>query len=244
MKFLVGFISLCLTVIAIVYIVHAPKSPREDPERFGILTVSASHSKSFSPTNIRYALRFEKRGTEKGALIEANHKASVELVEFVKTLNIPTDSVSVKQFSLEKAWKWENNKRISDGFEISQNISVNMPNPAKVSEFIEGIAMIQDLEIIQSTPELSSATEKKNDVYRAAVKEAVEKAKTLAEASGKNLGKVLSISDENSSVNPFENDVYYEGAVALGGARKMGKFAMPEQKIEIGASVTMKFNLK
>ncbi len=245
MKLLAGFISLCLTIIAIVYIVHSPKEPRKiSTDDFGILTVSASHSKSFSPTNIRYVLRFEKRGAEKGALIEANQAASAELVEFVKTLNIPTDSVTVKRFSLEKAWKWENNKRIPDGFEISQNIIVNLPEPSKVSEFIEGVATIRDLEIIQSTPELSSATEKKNDVYRAAVKEATDKAKALAKASDKKLGKVLAIGDENSSMNTFENAVYYDGAVALGGVRKMSRAAAPEQKIEISASVTMKFKLK
>lgn len=244
MKLLAGFISLCLTIIAIVYIIHAPKAPRKAVDDFGILTVSAAQSKSFSPTNIRYALRFEKRGAEKSALIEANQASSAKLVEFTKTLNIPTDSVTVKQFSLEKAWKWENNKRIPDGFEISQNIIVNLPEPSKVSEFIEGVSMIQDLEIIQSTPELSSAAEKKNDVYRSAVKEATDKAKALAEASGKKLGKVLAIGDENSSVNTFENAVYYEGAVALGGARKMSRAAVPEQKIEISASVTMKFKLK
>lgn len=245
MKLLAGFISLCLTVIAIVYIVHAPKEPRKiSTDDCGILTVSAAQSKSFSPTNIRYILRFEKRGAEKGALIEANHAANAELVEFVTTLGVPADSVTVKQFSLEKAWKWENNKRIPDGFEISQNIIVNLPEPSKVSEFIEGVAMIRDLEITQSSPELSYAAEKKNDVYRAAVKEATEKAKALAEASGKKLGRVLVIGDENSSVNTFENAVYYDGAVALGSARKMSKAAIPEQKIEISASVTMKFKLK
>lgn len=245
MKLLAGFIALCLTIIAVVYIVHTPKAPRKiSSDDSGILTVSAAHSKSFSPTNIRYALRYEKRGAEKSALIEANIAASAELVEFAKTLGVPTDSVSVKQFSLEKAWKWENNKRIPDGFEISQDISVNLTDPSKVSEFIEGIAMIRDLEITQSIPELSSATEKKNEVYRAAVKEATEKAKALAEASEKKLGKVLSIGDENSSMNTFETAVYYDGANMLGGARKMSRAAIPEQKIEISASVTMKFKLQ
>ncbi len=244
MKLLVGFISLCLTVIAIVYIVHAPKAPRKAPERFGVLTVSASQSKSFSPTNIRYALRFEKRGTEKGTLIEANHAASSELVELVKTLGVPADSVTIRQFSLEKAWKWEDSKRIPDGFEISQNIAVNLPDPAKVPAFIEGVAAIRDVEITQSTPELSSAAERKNEVYRDAVKEATEKAKALAKASKGTLGKVLSIGDENFSTNSFGNATDYGEAAMLGGARKMSGTAVPAQKIEIGASVTMKFQLK
>ncbi len=244
MKFLVGFISLCLTIIAIVYIVHAPKAPRGAPERFAVLTVSASHSKSFGPTNIRYELRFEKRGAEKGALVEANLGANAALVEFAKTLDIPKDSVSAKRFSLEKAWKWENNKRIPDGFEISQNISIDLPDPDKAPAFVEGIAAIQDMEIIQVTPVLSDASEKKNEVYRTAVKEATEKAKVLAEASERKLGKTLSISDEISSTNPFENTAYYDGAPMLGGSRKMVGASIPEQKIEIGASVTMKFQLK
>ncbi len=244
MKLLVGFISLCLTVIAIVYIVHAPKAPRKAPERFGVLTVSASQSKSFSPTNIRYALRFEKRGTEKGTLIEANHVASSELVELVKTLGVPADSVTIRQFSLEKAWKWEDSKRIPDGFEISQNIAVNLPDPAKVPAFIEGVAAIRDVEITQSTPELSSAAERKNEVYRDAVKEATEKAKALAKASKGTLGKVLSIGDENFSTNSFGNATDYGEAAMLGGTRKMSGTADPAQKIEIGASVTMKFQLK
>lgn len=244
MKFLVGFISLCLTVIAIVYIVHAPKAPHKAPERFAVLTVSASHAKSFSPTNIQYTLRFEKRGTEKGALVEANLAASAALVEFAKTLDIPKDSVSAQRFSLEKAWKWEDSKRIPDGFEISQNITVNLPDPDKASDFIEGVAAIRDVEIIQATPVLSNASERKNEVYRTAVKEATEKAKALSEASRKKLGKVLSISDESSSASSFENAAYLDESAMLSGSRKMAGTATPEQKIEIGASVTMKFQLK
>lgn len=245
MKLLAGFISLCLTVIAVVYIVHEPKAPAEKPsaER-GVLTVSATRSKSFSPTNIRYALRFEKRGPEKGALIEANGRANEELLAFVKTLGIPSDSVTGKRFALEKSWNWENGKRIPDGFEISQNISVNLPDPSKVSVFIEGIAAIRDVEIVHSTAELARESEKRNEVYRDAVREATEKAKVLAKATGKKLGKVLLLADENSQASVFESAVYYDNAVALGSSRKMAKAQMPEQKIEIGATVTMKFELR
>lgn len=245
MKLLAGFISLCLTIVAVVYIVHTPKTiPEKSAGERGVLTVSAAKSKNFSPTNIRYELRFEKRGPKKSALIEASGRAGGELLEFVKTLGISSDSVTAKRFSLEKSWKWENNKRLPDGFEISQSFSVNLPDPSKVPVFIEGVAAIQDLEIVRSTAELAQETEKRNEVYREAVNEATEKAKILAEAAGKKLGKILLIADENSQATVFESAVYYDNAVALGGSRKMAKTQMPEQKIEIGAGVSMKFELK
>lgn len=237
MKFLIA--SLCLTIVAIVYIQHQPLREKLQPE---MLTVSASHSESFSPTGIRFSLQFEKHGPEKNVLTESCQKANEKLAEFVSTLSIPADSITAKKFSLEKAWIWEDNRRKPDGFEISQNISVHIPVPSKATEFIEGIATIPDLEIIQSTPELDSESETQNAVYQKAVEKAFAKAKNLAKVSGRELGKVIFISDENSS-SYAEGAFYANDAVALGASRSI-KHSMPEQKIRIDASVSMKFELK
>lgn len=242
MKLLAGFLALCLTVIAIVYICHMPpRGACEPPRQQGMVTVSASHSESFSPSGIRFSLRFEKRGADKNLLTSFCQKADDNLAEFVSTLNIPADSISAKRFSLEKAWTWENNRRKPDGFEISQNISVHIPDPRKATEFIEGIATIPDLEIAGSTPELDRETETKNAVYQKAVEKARAKAENLAKASGRKLGKVIFVSDENSA-SYAEGAFYANDAVALGASRS--KRSMPEQKIRIDASVSMKFELK
>lgn len=244
MKLLLGFISLCITVVAVVWIVHSPVQnfppKRENPG--GTVTVFASHVEAFSPSVIRFSLRYQKRGLEKGSLVEANSKTNAALVEFVRTLGVSADSVIGKKFSIEKAWKWEDGKRVQLGFEISQNILVNLPDPSRMTDFISGIAQIPDLEISDSNSEIADAAEKRNGVYRKAVLKATEKAKAIAKASGKRLGEVLYVGDEQTTENAVEGVGLYDNAVTLGGARS-ARF-MPEPKIDIGAGVTMKFRLK
>lgn len=243
MKFLIAFITFCLTVIAVVYILHSTPTSEttEAKSKVGSISVSASHSEVYSPSSVVVSLYFNSRNSEKNILVEASKKRIAELVEFASTLNIPQDSITAQQFSLEKAWTWENNKRKSDGFEISQRISVRISDPQKISRFIEGIATIPDMEIRNVSPVLANENEKKNDVYKTAVEEATQKAKSLAKASGKKLGKVLFVSDGSASTDNFD----MIETTALGASAMMRKNSvMSEQKIQISASVLMQFELK
>ena len=245
MKFLAAFITFCITTVAIVYIVHStPKatpsfSKRSAPSE---VIVSASHSKTYSPSGILISLNYNARNQSKEYLIQASGESVGKLVEFASTLNIPHDSIVAQRFSLEKAWTWENNKRHPDGFEISQNIAVHLSEPQKLSKFIEGIATIADLSVSNVTPVLNDESQKRIEVYQIAIDEAKSKANALAKASGKKLGKVLFVSD-GSGEGP---NAYSDGVVLAAGsfARNSKMAAIPEQKIQIDASVLMKFELK
>ncbi|MCK9182702.1 MAG: SIMPL domain-containing protein [Fibrobacteraceae bacterium] len=252
MKILIGFITLCFTITAIVFITSREPgtSINESGDvqtKSGIITVSALHDENFDPTEIVYMVSFKKRDQSKTALTESLKIATGKLVEFSSTLNISKDSISANNFSLEKAWKWVNNRNVPDGFEISQSFRVVLSHPEKSTEFIEGIANIGDLEIQNSYSQLSSYKEKRNAIYETAIKDAKEKASAIAKASGRSVGRVLFIADESAPSSYYvANDEYASmgrGAMLMN-AKMEAPRAIINQKINIGVSVTMKFEIK
>lgn len=252
MKILIGFITLCFTITAIVFITSREPgtSINESGDvqtKSGIITVSASHDENFDPTEIVYTVFFKKRAPSKTALTEALKTATRKLVEFSSTLDIPRDSISANNFSLEKAWKWVSNRNVPDGYEVSQSFRVVLSHPENSTEFIEGIANIGDLEIENSYSQLSSYKEKRNAIYETAIKDAKEKATAIARASGRSIGRVLFVADGSAPSNYYAvNDEY--ASMGSGGMlmnAKMGtQRAIINQKINIGVSVTMKFEIK
>ncbi len=248
MKWLIAFIAACITLIAIVYIIWGRNAytPSVETQSDSTVKVSASHTETFSPDEIIVLLRVNLTGPDRNQLL-TKLKTSVEgLTEFAESLNIPKDSLVISDFSLDKSWSWFKGKRSFNGFELSQNIKVTLPDPSKVSRFSEGLSTIADVEILSMQPMVRNQEEKENQILKTATQKAKKKAELLAKASGEDLGEVQMISDEpiieNFAPVSFRSAKMFAGA---GGYMDIEQRAAPlQQKITLGSTVFIVFNLE
>ena len=133
------------------------------------------------------------------------------------------------------------------GYTLRQTDSVKIRNLAKANEVISGIVAAGANEVSQMTFTIDDRSELETKAKGLAVKEAIARAKQLAQTAGFKVGKIVSI--EESGVYP-----YYEAAYGRGGAADMkssiaAPLAVPQANLnpgsnEIISNVVVRFEIK
>jgi uncharacterized protein YggE len=210
MKFLIAFISLCITITAIVYIKQNPKTTSSSSNSSRIIEyidVSGQHSETFSSDQIVWVLQISLMGKEKEQLLIKKNERIKELTTLVSSIGIDPNNLSFENYTLRKQWNWDRGKRTFESYQLNQTIKVQLTSEEKSDLLSEGIIQINDIEIVNVRYEIADIEEKTNQISAKAFKKAKDKAKFLAKTSGKEIETVISISE-----NPINNEPIILGA--------------------------------
>ena len=245
MKLLAGFIAFCITIVAVFYIKqqsHPTPNFEKSSNLVQYIEVSGYHSEIFSSDDISWELQLSLSGKEKNDLIQKKNARIQELTTLTSSLEINKDSLLFENYTLRKEWSWNNGKKVLAGYQLNQTIKVSLRSQEKSDLFSEGLTQINDLEVLNIKYDINNKDEKKNQIAAEAFNKAKRKATVLALASGKKLGRVLSISETAQQNEPIVFSTYKSRGLLGGAMTAVGENGPNKTTLE--ATTFVRFSIK
>ncbi len=135
------FLTVGLLVGALVFpLTYLPANSVDTTKDQGFLSVSYSTEKEVSPDTVEFSISVKT--TDKKSMQEASRKnkeISNKVYEYLKS-NINSangDYIKTSNYSATPVYVYQNNKRVLDKYEVSNNIVVHTKNMDKVSSYID-----------------------------------------------------------------------------------------------------------
>jgi len=179
-----------------------------------------------------------------------NTKKMNAIVESVKNNGVAEKDIKTVSFYITPVYEYEKaadctyyscpqGKRILTGYQITQSLEVKIRNLEKVGEIIQGATGNGANQV----GDLQFTIEKEDDLKKQAREEAINKvkvkAKILADQLGVKIVRIVSFS-EGGGYN-YQNNLYLEKAVSMGGGDAAPQIQTGENKIETTVSITYEF---
>jgi len=153
----------------------------------------------------RVAMTLEVAATEK--TIEASVAGLDRLLEefgsAIATLNYPATAVSVKERKTQKAWEWDEQKRVPLGFSSSATLSVHLLSLTNYGKLLTFIGTREQYEIQWTRLSGSSEGQARRNAVGEALQAARTKAAVLAEEGEAKLGRLLEVTEEEVELPEF-----------------------------------------
>ena len=153
----------------------------------------------------RLSMTLEVTATEKS--IEASAASLDRLMEAlgaqITMLKYPATAVTVKERKTQKAWEWNDHKKVPLGFSSSATVSVNLLNLTNYSKLLTYIGTHEEYEIRWMRMSGSTEGVARRNAVREALQVARTKATLLAEEGEAKLGKLLEVTEEEVEMAEF-----------------------------------------
>lgn len=176
------------------------------------------------------------RSTVKSAQDEANRIIN-KIQEDLKKLGISEKDIKTTRYDLNPNYDWSGGKQRITGYQITINLEVKVRDFDKINQVIdtataEGANLVGGLEFLLDEPKQKEVQTKAREE---AIKEAKEKAQSLAKAAGIKLGKILNV--QENVVSPWEPRPFM--ALEKPGVGETPTQIVPgEQEIRISVTLT------
>ncbi|MBI3913444.1 MAG: SIMPL domain-containing protein [Chloroflexi bacterium] len=167
------------------------------------------------------------------ATAQANQKASA-LIERIKSFGVADNDIQTTQYSVQPITSQPRTGETPTitGYRVSNTLQVTIRKIADAGKILDAAVVAGANKIYGVSFSIGDPTPYQQQARAAAVKDATEKAKQLAQAATVQLGKVLSISETSASPRPvFRTALAAEAASA----------PLETGELEISVSVEMKF---
>lgn len=149
-----------------------------------------------------------------------------EIQKLLKDNWIAEKDIQSVNISINPNYNYDNGKNIIDGFVATHGLQVKIRNLESIDTILAWVSGIANVQIQNTSYDIDDKTSLYQDARNLAIAKAKQKAQDIAKASGINLWKVISIS-ENQGYNPpmFSNqfaktemmwDSMWGGSVSVG----------------------------
>ncbi|MDD4901065.1 MAG: SIMPL domain-containing protein [Patescibacteria group bacterium] len=140
-----------------------------------------------------------------------------------KDFKIDAQDIKTLNYSITPQYDWVTGRQILKGYTVSQEVSVKLRDLDKVSQILDAAGQIGMNQVGSLSFEIDQPEQLKQQAREAAIKQAKDKADTLAEVVGVKLGKIISFSEStNQTPAPYyDNYRKLESSAAIGGASPM-----------------------
>lgn len=176
-------------------------SAQESTKREPVISVSGEGDAAVAPDMAILSFSVVKQAETAAAALSENSKAMTEIQAALKAAGIADKDLQTSNFSVQPVYKQfepKNGVYIPPeitGYQVTNGLTVRVRQLAKLGEILDssvklGINQGGDIAFTNDRPE-ATVTEAR----KAAVADAISKAKTLAEAAGVKLGRALEISE-------------------------------------------------
>lgn len=117
------------------------------------------------------------------------------LISVCKEIGVPTAQISSTTLSVAPSYQWADGHREFKGTRVSRQIEVVLENLSRYSDLMQAIVSARTAEITSTQLQSSQSAEFEDRALQAALSDATTRARGLAEAAGRKLGPVYSISE-------------------------------------------------
>jgi uncharacterized protein YggE len=170
------------------------------------------------------------------------NKTINKIQEDIKKLGISEKDIKTTTYTLNPTYDWTSGKGRITGYEITINLEVKVRDFDKINSVIDtatadGANLLGNLQFSIDDPRLK---ELQGQAREEAIKEAKEKAESLARAGGIKLGRILNI--QENVVSPWIPRPYMAKELAAGPEEAKTQISPGEQEIKI--SVTLSYEIQ
>lgn len=234
-------IALFTSIIFISIILTSCLSSR-DINNQKVISVSASGEVTLTPDIATFTVEVnETEKTTSEALNSANKKMT-EILKILYKYNVADKDIATNSLNLNPQYNWEDGKRILIGQSASQSINVKIRNVDNLGKIIDEIGKITNINLYSIRYDKEDKTASYEEARIKAVKNAIAKANTLANAANMELGEPISISE--GSTPSFSTYNRVNTAKMMVAESASYDTQLPTGELLISTSVNILFALK
>ena len=138
---------------------------------------------------------------KQAAMAEVNQKTE-EIISAVKQFGIPTEDIQTQNLSVYQRQENYNGGEAGD-WHTNNTVSIKLREADRASALTEVLAQTGATNIHGPNFRIEDTSQKENDLLSSAIDDAREKAELIAQASDKQLGKVITVNEGGSSAPRF-----------------------------------------
>lgn len=173
----------------------------------------------------------------KSALSQAS-KTAEDITAAVKNAGIPAEDIQTANVSIWPEQSGDGNSITITGYRASVQVRVKIRDIEAVGEVITAASEAGANEIGGPSFTLDDDADVRNEAIELAIADARKRAEVMADAAGKSLGEIISVSEANVSIPPL----YYD--MGSRAAAEAADVAIEPGQLDISSSVTVVFELK
>jgi len=151
------------------------------------------------PDEATFEVTVQEDGTSLDGLVIKAKTKMADILDSLKSFNIPDKDLQTEQYSIEPKYQYTNGKSEKVGFTVTNRLKVVLKDITQVGAVLGALSNDDTSQLDGPTFGFSDPAKLQIDALKAAVENAWAKAAVLAEAANAQLGPVYSI--EESSVN-------------------------------------------
>ena len=173
-----------------------------------IINVSASGDTSIAPDLAYLSLAVLREAPTAREALNANNTAMAEVLAAMKAFGIEDRDLQTSNFSINPVYVYpaadqpQTPPKIT-GYQVNNGLNVRIRDLAKLGEILDQAVTLG----VNSGGNVTFGNDKPEEAIKAAriaaMKDAVDKAKTLVEAGGAKLGKIVSIAENTNQPQPM-----------------------------------------
>lgn len=187
-----------------------------------------------APDTARVEIGLVTEGQDSISVQNANSSKMNSVIKFLKERGISEADIKTSAYSLSPKYEYNKGKSNLVGYILNQALTVTVRDLNKIGEILDGAVskganQINSISLFVDKPE-----ELKNKAREAAVKQAKEKAKSISQIAGFQLGRLVNFNENLSGEPP----IFYEALEKGGGVAPAPQIEPGTQEITIRITLT------
>ncbi len=179
-------------------------SAHDQPEKRNI-SLAASGITKTTPDMVEIATGVTSEAPSARAALDKNTEAMTKVVEALKGEGIESKDIQTVNFSVGPVYeqKAEGKPPVVVGYRVTNQVSIRVRDTAKLGAILDKVVSLGANQIDSIMFGIEEPEALKDEARKLALKNVTENAKLYAEAAGVELGPILSITEEESSYQPY-----------------------------------------
>ncbi len=235
--------TLILSTILLVFLLGLPSLAQAEVNgspNVPVVVVSAYGTVDVTPDQAQISMAVVESNPNLSKAMELNNRHTEQALSALKNAGISGDDINTFNFSVYPQYNYsETGQNNIIGYQVTNEISVLVRDLNKLGKILDTALNSGANNLNYINFEKSDTSIAENQALIQAVKRAREKALVLSNASGMNLGRLLSITEGYSQPVSYGNMVY-AGKEGVGGA---GAVPINPGELQIKANVTIIYEM-
>lgn len=202
-KLVLGFLFFVLVSIAVFLMydrslsIHLSGIPGNEEER-GITVIGEGEVEAI-PDVARFTVTVKSSGDEVSDVQNNSSENINEVISFLKGEGIEDADIKTTLFDISPQYRFEDGRRIPEGYEAIQTIQVTVDKLDRVGDLIASVSNLKVDDVGSLFFEIGNADELADQARELAIEDARNRAERLVEVAGGRIGGVISIKETGSA---------------------------------------------
>lgn len=186
------------TLLAVTVLSACGNQPAAPGQR-DTVSVQGQGSVKGQPDTFILVATASQRGNDVASMKSKVDDQVSDLLDLADGLDIDNKNVTASDIQIAPQWQYQPKRKLI-GYQVSRDVTFRVKGVDRYAKLTDGVSKAGITEMRPGGTEISNADELTNKALKKAVADAHAKAKLLADAAGRDLGKAITISSQSGPV--------------------------------------------